>query len=346
MPTRPIIQEGPQPTDVMALCQRFLGVEPTLHPQFDRAQVRLQDRVQGRLDVNNAPEYMVRRYAELMREATFPPPLYTGDAVPVDGNTRTKAYAQRNVRYIPAYVLEGINFTGADADMIRKLKLLSLALNARNGLALDEKELLDFAAELMITGASDEDIVGQTGVKLAKVTALRDRQRANGRLVNLGIDTKDFKLTDTVLRAFGKPNVMRLDDEQFKGLVELSKEAGLSKGGSISALATSIHEAPTPEAKRERLARERAALEPQILAIRNQQPFADLTDWLRKTIEKVLAYPVTSFIEHNTEKTAEYVERIDKALDKFAEIRDEQLSRPVAEQTTTAQAEATTVPVQ
>ena len=272
---------GPQPTDVVALCLRFLGVEPILQPQYDRAQVRLLDRVQGRLDVNNAPAYMVKRYAELMREATFPPPLYTGDAVPVDGNTRTRAYEMRGVRYIPAYVLEGINYDGANEDTKRKLRLLSLAINARNGLALDERELLEFAAELMAAGASDEDIVGQTGVKLAKVTALRDRRRAAERLTHLGVNVDGLKLTDTVLRAFGKPNPMRLDDDMFKGLVELAKDAGITKGGAISGIATAINELPTVESKRERLARERTALEPQILARQHGQVHVDRTDWLR-----------------------------------------------------------------
>lgn len=316
-----------EPTDVVALCQRYLGVEPQLVAQYDRLHVQLQRRVQSRIDVNNAPDYMVQRYARLMSETRFPPPLYTEDGVPIDGNTRTRAYIERNVRYIEAYVLP-IKALDADPMITRKLKLLSLALNAKNGLALDEAELVNYATELILDGVSDEEIVGQTGVKLSKVTSLRDRNRAADRLTTLGLNVEGLKMPETVLRAFGKPNAMRLDDDFYKAIVGLTKDAGITKAGAVSAMATAIHEAPTPETKQERLARERKALEPQILARENDQLHLPLTDWWRKAMDKILAHQVTSFIETNPEKAAEYVEKIDKVLDKIAEIRELQLSQP------------------
>lgn len=325
-----------QGVDIIALCQQYVGVTPTLVPQYDRLQVRLQDRVQSRIDVNNAPDYMVKRYARLMSETRFPPPLYTEDGVPVDGNTRTKAHAERNTRYIEAYVLP-IKANDADPAIQRKLRLLSLALNAMNGLPLDEVERLGYASELIQDNVSDEEIVGKTGLAMSKVMFLRDQQRARERLAHLGISVDGSnKLPETTLRALGKPTAMRLDDDAFKGIVNLTKDAGL-KGQGISALATSLNEAPTSELRRERLSRERQALEPQILARQHGQQHPMYTDKLRKTMELVLANPVSSFIEGNGEKAPGYVELLDKFLDKIAEVRDLQLSQRTVAAATQAQ---------
>src|SRR5262252_1698 len=94
-----------QVADVVGLCHQYVGVEPTLVEQYDRLKVRMQDRVQSRIDQNNAPESQVKRYAAQMSESRFPAPLVTKDDIPVDGNTRFKAYALRSTRYIECYQL-------------------------------------------------------------------------------------------------------------------------------------------------------------------------------------------------------------------------------------------------
>ena len=86
--------------NVVMLCRQYVDVEPALEQHYDRLSVDLAKRVQSRIDANNAPDYMVRRYAQMMAEVAFPPPLVTEDGHIVDGNTRFKAYGQRNQRYI------------------------------------------------------------------------------------------------------------------------------------------------------------------------------------------------------------------------------------------------------
>jgi hypothetical protein len=339
-PTSRINGQPSQAVDILALCQQYVGTQPGLVEQYDRLQVRLQDRVQGRIDQNNAPDYQVRRYAAQMAESHFPPPLLTSDHIPVDGNTRVKAYALRSQRYIEAWVLP-ISWDTADPATKHKLLLLSLALNAMNGLPLDEEERLKYAGELIRDGASDEEIVGKTGLVMSKVTSLRDQQKAVDRLNHLGIEVKALKLPDTTLRAFGKPTVMGLDDEMFKNVVDLAKDAGL-KSQAIGAIATSVKEAATPESRRERVARERKALEPQILARQHGHEHPMYTTRLRTALELLRSNPATAFVEGNLEKAAEYVELIDKAIDKLNEIRTLQLSQPAV----AAQARQAATPVQ
>jgi hypothetical protein len=328
-----------QAADIPSLCAQYVGVEPTLDEQYDRRQVRLLDRVQSRIDANNAPDFMVKRYAHQMAESRFPAPLLTSDHIPVDGNTRVKAHAMRETRYIEAWVLP-IAWADADAAMQRKLKLLSLALNAMNGLPLDEIERTGYAVELIKDGVSDEEIVGKTGLVLSKVTSLRAQQRAKERLVNLGIDADNLKFADTVLRAFGKQNAMQLDDASYSSLVELSKDAQL-KGNQVNSLATSLNEAASVEGRSERLTRERIALAPQIQAIQHGQQQPILTDKLRKALEQLLDKPVTAFLEGNSEKAGDYVQLLDKAIDKLAEVRDLQLSQRGSQAVSQAQAAAT-----
>jgi hypothetical protein len=308
--------------DVVALCLKYVGVEPTLDPHYKRSQVRLLDRAQARIDKNNAPDHMVKRYAHQMGEGPFPPPLYTEDHVPVDGNTRTKAYALREENYIEAYILP-IAWDTADLATKDKLIQLSLAINAKNGLPLDIAEMMKFAEMLIRSGHNDEDIVGNTGLASSKVAMLRAQLRAKDRLANLG---HDVKLPDTTLRAFGKPNAMRLDDESYNGLVHLTKDADL-KGNQINSLASALNEATSDISRRERLQHERQALQAKITAIQHGQLHPILTDKLRKMFELLSNNPITAFVEGDPERAAEYLDMLDQAITKLAEIQTLQQSQ-------------------
>ena len=134
---------------------------------------------------------MVKRYARLMSELSFPAVLVTKDAHIIDGNTRTRAHGERNERYIKAWVLP-IAWEGATPETKEKLLLLSLALNSMNGLPLDEGELLNYAGTLIRGGASDEEAMGRTGLPITKITALRDKQRATDRLHHVGISDTEL----------------------------------------------------------------------------------------------------------------------------------------------------------
>ena len=314
--------------DIVALCLQYVGVEPTLVEQYDRSKVRMQDRVQGRIDANNAPKHMVELYARQMSESRFPAPLVTKDNIPVDGNTRFKAYLLNRTRYIECWQLP-IEWDGADQATKDKLLLLSLHLNSMNGLPLDPVELLKYAETLMRYGASDEEISGKTGLSPSKVSSLRDQKRAAERLTHLGHEVNELKLADTSLRALGKPNSMRLDDDAYNGLLQLSRDAQL-KGNQINQIATSLNEATSPESRRDRLTHERRALNDQIEAIRHGQLHPNLTDWMRKVIDKVLNHQITSFIENNPENSAEYAELLERFADRLAEIRTLQAGGPAA----------------
>jgi len=307
-----------QAADIPTLCQQYLGVEPTFESQYDRLSIRMQDRVQSRIDANNAPDAMVKRYANQMGESHFPAPLLTKDGIPIDGNTRVKARGLRNERFIEAWVVP-VQWEGADPITKDKLLLLSQVLNNMNGLPLDESERSKMAETMIRQNKSDEEIVTKVGMPLSKISELRDRHRAAERLTHVGLNVDDLALSATTLRALGKPNAMRLDDDDYRNLTHLAKDAKL-KGAQVNSLAVSLNEATSVDSRRERFARERQALEQTILAIQHGQEHPILTGKLRTILIMLLDKPTTAFVENNPENIPEYVELLNKGIDRLQEI--------------------------
>ena len=223
----------------------------------------------------------------------------------------------------------------ATPEIQRKLVLLSLAINTMNGKPLDEVELLKMAGGLIQEGDSDEEIVGKTGLPMSKVTSLRDTTKATERLNSVGLNPTTLGLPSTTLRALGKPMAMSLDDEDYKAVATLAEEAGL-KGNQVNSLATSLKETGSPESRRERLARERQALQPQILGRAHGQEHPIYTARLRRTLELLRDSQITSFVEGNLELVPEYIELLDKSIERLGELRALQASQPaIAAQATT-----------
>ena len=79
-------------TDVPNLIKGLLGVEAELVDDFDLLRLDPDERLQVRLDPNNAPSEMVNRFVHQMSFSQFPPPVATKDNRIVDGNTRRKAF--------------------------------------------------------------------------------------------------------------------------------------------------------------------------------------------------------------------------------------------------------------
>jgi hypothetical protein len=337
MPVTPRFNGAPaQAVDIPAMCLLYVGVEPTFDPRYDRLHIPTTERVQSRVDRNSAPDHMVRRYAMQMGESHFPAILLTQDGIKIDGNTRERAHALRNERFIEAWVLP-IAWEGADQAIKDKLLLLSQVLNNMNGLPLDDDERLNMAENMIRQQASDEEIMTKVGMPASKVALLRDQHRAIERLKHLDIDPAP--LSAGTLRALGKPTAMRLDDESYIGVAQLAVDANL-KGGPVKALAASINEAATPATRRERLARERQALEPVITARQHGQSNQSLTASLSKVLIKLLDKPITVFIESNPEKIVEYTQLLGRGIERLTEIHAlQQQGQPAAP--TAPQASAT-----
>jgi hypothetical protein len=295
-----------------------LGVDADFEPQFDRLKIPADERVQSRIDKNNAPAHMVNRYANQMGEFDFPPVVLTKDGIKIDGNTRVAAHTKRGDRYIPALVIPVV-WSEADATTRRKLLLISEMINNMNGLPLDDTERKKMARTMIEDGRADEDIVGKVGLNLNVVRELREKHKGRLRLSSLGVNADAGHIVN-VLRAFGKPTAQDLDDTTFTKLAELTSDAGL-KSNEIGALATALAQQGSAELRSERLARERQARADQITALRTGQVVPKLAASLRKKLAALFEHPLTAFIEHDPELVQEHVDLLEKAEEILRNIR-------------------------
>lgn len=307
------------------LILEHLGVEAEFEPQFDRLKIPAAERVQSRIDRNNAPAHMVNRYANQMGEFEFPPSVLTKDGVKVDGNTRVAAHAKRGDRYIPALIIP-IAWEGADEATQQKFLLLSETLNNMNGLPLDDVERKKMARTMIEMGSSDDEVVGRVGLNLSVVRELREKHKARLRLRSLGVEVDTGHISE-VLRAFGKPTSQGLDDTTFSDLAKLATDAGL-RSAEIGTLATSLAEQGTEELRRERLTRERQSRTDQITARRTGQVVPKLAASLRRKLAVLFEHPLTAFVEHDPGLIQEHTDTLEKAEEILRNIRAAQANVP------------------
>src|SRR5262252_1555743 len=101
--------------DPSSLIEAMLGLKPKLEADFDLTRIDPNERVQIRIDKNNAPKEMVTRFASQMTFSKFPPIVVTRDPKIVDGNTRYRARVERGERYAAALVIP-VDYETADAE--------------------------------------------------------------------------------------------------------------------------------------------------------------------------------------------------------------------------------------
>jgi hypothetical protein len=312
---------------IEAMIRTHLGVEAELDPHYDRLKIRSDNRVQSRIDRNTAPDHMVERYSYQMGEFEFPPVIITKDNFIVDGNTRNKARGRRNERYMPVLIVP-LAYETDDVKIRRKLLFFSELINNMNGMALDDEERRKMVMTMIDQEFPDEEIVNKVGIALRDVIELREQHRAMARLKNLGFNLETTPFPERTLRALGKAKVMNLDDESYRGVVDLGLDADL-KANEIKQLATGLGAMKSADLQREALARERQAREPEITARRSGQDLRNLVAHLRGKLKFLLDNPVSSFIERNPDRAEEYLQLLAEAEHRIAEIRAAHSGQPI-----------------
>ena len=305
--------------DPTALIEAMLGVKPKLEPDFDLTRLDPNERVQIRLDPNNAPKEMVQRFTSQMAFSKFPPIVVTRDPKIVDGNTRYRARTERGERYSGALVIP-IDYDTADTDTKVRLHYLGLALNNSNGKALDKVERREMARNAILLGMSTRQIASTVGFPDKVIEALRKEVAAEVKLEELGLD--ELVIRDAPKRALGGV-ADKLENELFSGLATLTADAGFNVA-EVKAMSTSIKEVGTTELGLERLDREREA---------NAQRIADLKRGgdghppASRALMQRLGFingdrEVSAMVETNREKMAEHLAAIETAIARLTEVAE------------------------
>jgi len=304
--------------DPSSLIEAMLGLKPKLEADFDLTRIDPNERVQIRIDKNNAPKEMVTRFASQMTFSKFPPIVVTRDPKIVDGNTRYRARVERGERYAAALVIP-VDYETADAETKVRLHYLGLALNNSNGKALDKAERREMARNAILLGMSTRQISSTVGFPDKTINLIRREVAAELRLEQL--DLKDeLVIRDAPLRALGSVTD-KLDDSLFAGLAQLTADAGFN-AAEVNAMASSIQEVATPELAQERLEREREA---NAQRIADRKRGGDGHPPASRALMQRLGFingerPASAMVETNKEKMAEHLAAIESAIVRLNEV--------------------------
>lgn len=312
--------------DAVEVIESVVGVKPRLEDNYDLGQLDLGDRVQIRLDKNNAPKEMVERFAFQMGRSVFPPPVITADHRVVDGNTRIRARALREERFSSAYVVP-ISWDEADENMRARLEFLGYLLNNSNGLTLDRAERRQMVRDGLRLGMTARQISQTTGFKPSVVSAVNAEIRGEERIRRVGLEelVEAGRIRDASLRALGK--APELNDEPFRSLVELTADAGFNVG-EIRALGSSLKEAGSDELALERASRERDANAQRIAdRARGGNGHPPAARLLRQRLGFITSRDVDVLVETNPERMRDHLEAVNDAIAVLEQVRDAQAER-------------------
>jgi hypothetical protein len=308
-------------TDAIALIEAVVGVKPKLVQEYDLTKVDPDERVQIRIDKNNAPREMVERFAAQMAFSVFPPIVVTQDDRTVDGNTRVAARRRREDRYCPALQIP-ISWDESDDEMRTRLEYLGLALNNSNGKALDRVERRRMVRDALELGMTTKQITATVGFPASVVNSIRHEVEAEAKTRRVGknelVDPDQPKLRDASLRALGRAT--DLNDQPFAELAQLTADAAFN-ANEVSAMASAIREVGSDELALERIERERDA---------NAQRIADLARGgnghppaarvLRQRLGFIDSREAAALVETNRERMQDHLDAVEAAIEKLTEV--------------------------
>jgi hypothetical protein len=207
-------------SDVTGLIQAILHVEPEYVEDFDYHRLNPDERLQVRIDKNNAPREMVQRYVHQMSFSQFPPVVTTADERIVDGNTRVKARWEREERFANALVIP-IRWEDADEDTKERILLLGKMLNNSNGKPLDRAERRLMVRDAIALGMTERQMTGTIGFPPHIVRAVQRELAGQDALTRVGLN--ENLLSGGVVAAIGQ--YTDLHDEPLRDLAQLAADA-------------------------------------------------------------------------------------------------------------------------
>ena len=183
--------------------------------------------LQHRLD-DKENKATVKRYSNMLKAGTFGNPIcVTRDGVLIYGNHRVGSAKQVGQETYPAIVID-IDGQGADIHVTRQLLSVAYAENVDHGLPYTPGDRMKAAQDLLELGYTNRHVQAELGLSPAQVSGAKRQAEAEKRLETLGLTDEAKGIQAGVKRAFAGPDARALNDEPFKQLVELTKEAKLT----------------------------------------------------------------------------------------------------------------------
>jgi hypothetical protein len=304
--------------DVPNLIHSMLGVEPELVEDFDLLRLDTDERLQVRLDPNNAPAEMVNRFVHQMSFSQFPPMVVTADDRIVDGNTRRKSYHQRETRFAPVLVIP-ISYDEADDDTQAKLRLVGLMLNNTNGKPLNREERKILVRDALDVGMTNTQIAGISGFNMNMVASLKREIVGEEVIEDFGIEKEKVqKLSSPQLGAIGQQE--DLEEERLEPLVKLAVDANLGSK-EIKALGVDVRRASSEDDAKRIVKQAREANAARIKVIEKgglgKPPAAR---GLRQKLGFITARNAESMVETNPNEMKEHLSAVKASIDILTQV--------------------------
>lgn len=204
-----------------------LGFTAKLEPEYPLGRLSKDRRIQFREESNFSPKDAVERFAIMMGEALpdFPPIVVTKDDWMVDGNTRHDASLRRKLKFFKALVLD-VKYNGADQKTADYLHILAATLNSKAGVGLTAKERRMAVARFLAQGFTIHQIAKRVGLGTGTVTQVKREIAAAAKLASVGLSNGAIR--GASLRALGDDAILALNDEPYRQLAVLAKEAEMN----------------------------------------------------------------------------------------------------------------------
>jgi hypothetical protein len=301
-----------------------LGFKYKFIPSYDIEQLDPDKRrVQVRME-NVAPSQNVQSFMNHMKAGVvFPPLLLSLDGFVIDANTRVKAAKKLKLSTFPAIVIQA-NYEGARDDVRQKFHVLAATANQKGAQRLKPKEAVKAAADAMLLGLNNKRIQETIGVSANVVNRLRRLESARVRLHRMGMAPETLDILDIL----GANDLVALNNEPFKRLTFLVKDAGLTSR-EASEIARRLKKDGSDEAAIESLKQYRAEMEGRIrdhALTGNGKP--SMAARFRAAIGNVLAFEAKSAdVVERTGGLAlaqTHLDRLDQALDYIEGVRTAQ----------------------
>jgi len=214
-----------QTTGVASLDTALLatGFRWSLVPDFKVADIT--SKLQHRRD-EGENKAAVKRYYNKLKAGSVPPPIcVTRDGVIVFGNHRKASAILAGWETLPAIVID-VDGNGADEHTSDQLRSIAFAENSPHGVPYSAADRAEAAKHLLALGFTNRSIQAELGLSGSQVTGLKREVDTAKHFEALGLSDKDFKVS--TVRAFAGPDAAALNNEPFKQLVTLTRDANLT----------------------------------------------------------------------------------------------------------------------
>ena len=228
--------------------------------QYDLSLLSTDRRVQVRESEHYSPKAQVDQYAVQMKEVKFPPIVITRNNVVVDGNTRLGAQHKNKLK-LGAVIIIDVEY-GKNAKDDNQLHALAATFNQIGGQRLTPSESREAAKPMIALGWKAERIARALGVPASGVNAIRREIDARAKFAKV-MFTEGDKLPVNIQRIFGSQEVTVINDIPYKGLVQLTLDAGLA-GAEVRELVKEMKAIGSDSGAMEHIAAKRAEWEDRI----------------------------------------------------------------------------------